>query len=84
MADSLEPLILDLLEWIAPRPRPYSEVMEAWSTSCPQLPIWEEANERGFVVREHAGGRGTFVAVTPAGREFLGSRRPEATGSGRA
>ena len=44
----VEPLILDLLEWIGPRSRPYAEVLEAWRTSCPRLPVWEEANARGF------------------------------------
>ena len=29
MPDVVEPLILDLLEWIGPAPRPYSEVIEA-------------------------------------------------------
>lgn len=82
MTDSLEPLILDLLEWIAPRPRPYAEVMDAWRTSCPHLPVWEEANERGFVGREHAGERGTFISVTAAGREFLEGRRPAGVAGG--
>ena len=76
MTDQLEPLILDLLEWIAPQPRPYSEVMDAWRTSCPHLPVWEEANGCGFVAREHAAGRGMVITVTPTGREFLNSRRP--------
>lgn len=75
MGDPLEALILDLLEWIAPRPRAYSEVMDAWSTSCPRLPVWEEANERGFVERHHYKGRGSFIAVTALGREFLAKNR---------
>jgi len=52
MADSLvEALILDLLEWVTQRDRTYEEVMEAWRTSCPRLPVWEEANEPGLVTR---------------------------------
>jgi hypothetical protein len=39
MSDPLAPLILDFLEWIAARPRPYSEVMEVWRTSCPRLTV---------------------------------------------
>jgi len=43
MADTVvESLILDLLEWVTRRDRAYEEVMEAWSTSCPKLPVWEE------------------------------------------
>jgi hypothetical protein len=48
MTDTVENLVLDLLEWIGPNRRPYSEVLEAWRTSCPRLPVWEEANDRGY------------------------------------
>jgi hypothetical protein len=33
MADPIDALVLDLLEWIGPLSRPYSEVIEAWRTS---------------------------------------------------
>jgi glutathione S-transferase len=75
LGDPLEALILDLLEWIARDPRAYSEVMDAWRTSCPRLPVWEEANGRGFVERRHREGEGSFVAVTRLGREFLAIHR---------
>jgi hypothetical protein len=45
MSDSVDALILDLLERVASGNRSYAEVMEAWRTSCPRLPVWEEANE---------------------------------------
>jgi hypothetical protein len=69
-----KPLILDLVEWIAIRPRPYAEVMDAWRTSCPRLPIWEDAVDLGFITRGHADGT-AMVSVTAAGREFLRSER---------
>jgi hypothetical protein len=51
MADIVvEALILDLLEWLARCDRSYEEVMDARRTSCPKLPVWEEANERGLLV----------------------------------
>ena len=75
MASTTEALILDLLEWIGPNPRPYSEVIEAWRTSCPRLPVWEEANERGFLNRSHDQGRGVFVFVSARGRAFLEEHR---------
>ena len=75
MSSTLEPLILDLLEWIGPRPRPYAEVIEAWRTSCPRLPVWEEANERGFIERTYEQGVGVFVSVTAAGSAFLAEQR---------
>ena len=75
MADVVEPLILDLLEWIGGEPRPYSEVMDAWRTSCPRLPVWEEATARGLVTREYRDGVGAFVAVSLEGRAYLAQRR---------
>jgi D-3-phosphoglycerate dehydrogenase len=72
---SVDALILDLLEWIGPRSRPYSEVIGAWRTSCPRLPVWEEANERGYVVGHHETGLGVMVSVTALGDEFLRERR---------
>jgi hypothetical protein len=73
--DTVDTLVLDLLEWIGPNRRPYPEVMEAWRTSCPHLPVWEAANERGFITRHHAPGRGTFVSVSSAGAEHLRMHR---------
>jgi hypothetical protein len=75
MPDPVDALILDLLEWIGPQPRAYAEVIDAWRTSCPRLPVWEEANDRGFVESQHRDGLGIVVAVTPSGLEFLEKRR---------
>jgi hypothetical protein len=75
MSDPVDALVLDLLEWIGAQARPYAEVMEAWRTSCPRLPVWEEANARGFVTREHREGVGSFVLVSTAGRAWLGQHR---------
>ena len=51
--NDLDPLILDLLEWIGREPRSYADVIDAWRTSCPRLTVWEDAMDRGFAVREH-------------------------------
>jgi hypothetical protein len=75
MSDPVEPLILDLLEWIGPRPRPYAEVLEAWRTSCPRLPVWEEANERGFIDHLHEQGHAALVVVSPVGWTHLKAQR---------
>lgn len=75
MSDPVEPLILDLLEWIGSRPRPYAEVLEAWRTSCPRLPVWEEANQRGFIERLHEQGHAAQVIVSALGRAHLEARR---------
>ena len=70
MSDPIEALLFDMLEWIAKEERSYAEVMDAWRTSCPKLPIWEEANDRGFITRECRHGYPT-VAVTTLGRGYL-------------
>jgi hypothetical protein len=77
MNDNLDSLMLDLLEWLGPSPRPYLEVLDAWRTSCPRLPVWEEAKDRGFLELHHTPGQGRYVAVSSAGVAFLGTRRPQ-------
>ena len=74
MSDAVEALILDLLEWMAKGERSYDEVMEAWRTSCPRLPVWEEANARGLVTRTVTAGEAR-VAITPAGRTLLARQK---------
>jgi hypothetical protein len=69
----LEPLILDLLHWLANGPRTYEEVMDAWRTSCPKLPVWEDANDRGLITRQNVNGR-EIVRVSAAGLALLGRR----------
>jgi hypothetical protein len=71
MRNDLDPLILDLLEWIGREPRAYAEVIDAWRTSCPRLTVWEDAMDRGFAVREHAKGSEVMIRLTAAGRGFL-------------
>ncbi len=71
MADSTDPLVLDLVEWIAREPRLYSEVIEAWRTSCPRLTIWEDAVDRGYVARKSVAGGGVHVVITKGGEVFL-------------
>jgi D-3-phosphoglycerate dehydrogenase len=75
MSDTIEPLIADLVAWVAKEPREYLEVMEAWRTSCPRLPIWEEANTRGLVMRVRGVDGGAVVRATQAGLTFLAARR---------
>lgn len=78
VSDPVDALILDLLEWIGARPRLYAEVLEVWRTSCPRLPVWEEANERGFLDHRTAAGKGTYVVVSARGGEFLARNRGDA------
>jgi hypothetical protein len=81
MADTVDNLILDLLEWLGTTPRPYSEVLDAWRTSCPRLPVWEEANDRGYIERHHSPGSGQSVSVSEVGAEHLRLHRLLTTSS---
>lgn len=76
MTDTVDNLILDLLEWLGSRPRPYDEVLDAWRTSCPRLPVWEEANDRGFIERHGGPGHSRLVSVSGSGAEHLQMLRP--------
>jgi D-3-phosphoglycerate dehydrogenase / 2-oxoglutarate reductase len=71
MSAGVETLLLDLLEWLDDGPRPYAEVMDAWRTSCPRLPVWEEANARRYVVRRRVPAGGVAVALSDAGAAHL-------------
>jgi hypothetical protein len=70
----VENLILDLLEWLAIRERSYEEVMDAWRTSCPKLPVWEDANDRGLVTQEQVTGR-CVVRISSSGHALLERRK---------
>jgi len=76
MTDTVDALICDLLEYVALKERSYADVIEAWRTSCPQLPVWEEANERGLVTQTRVNGH-AVVRITAAGAALLGQRRAE-------
>jgi hypothetical protein len=64
--DAPEPLIGDLLIWLQSGPRPYAEVMDAWRTSCPKLPVWEDTLDAGLIER-----RNELVFITDAGIDWL-------------
>jgi hypothetical protein len=75
VSETVDSLILDLLEWVGPGRRPYRETMEAWRTSCPRLPVWEDATDLGFIERHHEPGSEAFVSVSAAGAAHLRSHR---------
>ena len=75
MTDTVENLILDLVEWVELGERTYEETMDAWRTSCPRLPVWEDASERGLVERTVTNGR-VMVRATSDGLALLRDRRP--------
>ena len=70
-------LTVELLAWVAARPRTYAETMEAWRTSCPRMPVWEDATSAGLVEvvgSDGAGMGGAAVRLTALGRATLARR----------
>ena len=66
--------LLEFLDWIAARPRTYAETMEAWRTSCPRMPAWEDAIDGGLIQVLHGDdvGMNEFaVRLTPLGQAVL-------------
>ena len=71
---TVDALVVDLLLWLEAGDRTYQEVLDAWRTSCPRLPVWEEANDRGLVCRIQHNGR-EMVRIAAAGVAFLQRQR---------
>lgn len=66
-----EPLVLDLIEWIAEQPRLYDDVMDAWRTSCPRLTIWEDAIDARLIRVGFDKSSRKTVSITEKGKAFL-------------
>lgn len=72
MPEPVSLLMLQFLDWVASRPRSYSEAMDAWRTSCPRLSVWEDALIDGFIqVNSGDAMQQGEVALTPRGRAIL-------------
>ncbi len=41
--------MVELLTWVASRPRTYAEAMEAWRSTCPRQTLWEDAILDGLI-----------------------------------
>jgi hypothetical protein len=69
-------IMIQFLQWVADRPRTREDVMEAWKSSCPRFPVWEDARAEGLI-RQVGGQSGRHgVELTPRGRDAL--KRAEA------
>jgi hypothetical protein len=65
-------LTLQLLTWIGTQPRTYADAMEAWRTSCPRMPIWEDAVSEGLIEVNGSGAmRDRKVTLSARGRTLL-------------
>ena len=74
MASEAKLLTLQFLKWVAERPRLYSELREAWSSTCPLNCAWEDAIADDLV----AHGAGGSLVLTARGRARLAKAATEA------
>ena len=71
MSASPRLIMVQFLQWVADRPRSRADVMDAWQSSCPRFPVWEDARAKGLV-RQAGGERGVHrVELTERGRALL-------------
>jgi hypothetical protein len=71
-ARSTDALTIQLLAWVASRRRTYGETMEAWRTTCPRMPIWENAVSEGLIRLDGRGAmRERIVRLTDRGKSLL-------------
>ena len=68
-------LTLEFLQWISSRPRTYADVMEAWRTTCPRHPVWEDALINGLIQIQDGGMMDqSAVTLTPKGQLLLNGK----------
>src|SRR5262245_41630300 len=61
-------LTLQFLDFVADG-RTYGETMEAWRSTCPRMPIWEDAVLDGLVRVENGGAmKSSRIVLTARGR----------------
>ena len=64
--------IMELLVWIAERPRTYAQAMDAWRSTCPRHSVWEDAVIAGLVQVGAGGGMDeAAVTLTNLGRSLV-------------
>lgn len=74
MASEARLLTVQFLEWLAARPRRYTEVREAWSSTCPLNCAWEDAVAVNLVRHCPDG----LIVLTELGRARLETSAPAA------
>ncbi len=68
-------LTLQFLDFIADG-RTYGETMEAWRSTCPRMPIWEDAVRDGLVRMENGGAmKSSRIVLTARGKARLGGNK---------
>ena len=78
MSTTMSALTVQFLAWIETGSRTYEETMEAWRSSCPRMPVWEDAVGEGLVTIDGANAARQSLArvdLTAAGRRLLQASR---------
>jgi hypothetical protein len=78
MSPSPSLLTIQLLSWLAARPRSYAELKDAWRSTCPLTCAWEDAFNDGLVALAAGGERSDAarIVLTPQGRAALAAAEP--------
>ncbi len=70
--ETIRPLVIELLAWVAAGERTYVEAIEAWGSRCPRHTPWEDALADGLIRVERRGAVGqAVVKITDKGRALL-------------
>ena len=72
MAGPVNPLTLQLLEWLQVCPRSHGDVIETWRSTCPRLSVWEDAVIEGLARYD---GKRPLVMLTDHGQAVLASAK---------
>jgi hypothetical protein len=65
----------EFLQWVAFRPRTYSDAMEAWGSHCPRFTQWEDALDGGLIELEPGTPDISRVRLTVYGQAAIGESR---------
>lgn len=71
MTPQISLIMVQFLEWVADRPRTRSDVMDAWRSSCPRFPVWEDALAEGLIHQRGGETGERRVELTERGRVAL-------------
>jgi len=72
---SVQHLMLEFLGWVASHPRTYADAMEAWKSSCPRHPVFEDAIVEGLIEIERGSSiNDRYVTLTSKGSDMLARR----------
>jgi len=77
MSASPDLIMIQFLEWVAARPRRREDVLDAWPSSCPRFPVWEDARADGLVRQCGREIGECRVELTERGRAMLDRGRAE-------